>query len=309
MTTAENEMFEQVAAELDADVLLINADIFPNLDADLVKMVCSRSRRSNVIVVLVTSGGLPDVAYRVGRCLQENYAHLTIVIAGWCKSAGTIMCAGADVLAFGVHGELGPIDVQLRREDEIGERDSGLSVESAFESLQGASFKLFENCMLDIKDHSFGAITFKTAAEIASNMAVGMVAPIFAQLDPIKIGEIHRSVRIAEEYARRLAARSGNLNPNAINMLLRGYPDHGFVIDKLESKLLFRKVVEIDGKLKDLVDKLGNRAIIPTNEAVGGKGILEFLNHEQKTNQSKTPSRKSTAKSRTPSKKRAIRKK
>lgn len=278
-------LVQNACDEREADILFINEDIYPLLDKRVVARTLERERRKNVVLVLVTTGGHPDVAYRVARCLQDRYDKFSIVISGWCKSAGTILCTGGHEIIFGEHGELGPIDVQIRREDEIGERDSGLSVEAAFESLYRASFRLFENCMMDIKDHSYGSITFKTAAEIASNMAVGMVSPIFAQLDPIKIGETFRSVRIAEEYARRLALESKNLRKtpeyDAISMLVRGYPEHGFVIDRKEAESLFENVSELDGALRDLVNYLGDSAIFPVRPE--DTGIAEYLDVETET--------------------------
>jgi len=280
------EAVEAAAVEGDADLILLNSDLFPPLDYNLVTKICARKRRKNVIVILSSNGGFAEVAYRIARALQTNYTQVTVVIAGWCKSAGTIFCTGAHKIVFGVHGELGPIDVQIRREDEIGERDSGLSVDAAFESLSRATFKLFETFMFDIKEHSFGSITFKTAADIASSMAVGLVSPIFGQLDPIKIGETHRSVRIAEEYARRLAKGSRNLKSregtsDAIEMLLRGYPAHGFVIDKAEAVALFERIEDINGKLAELVELLGASATTPVESRQGSNtGIAEFINAE-----------------------------
>lgn len=281
------EVVERLAKERDADVILLNGEMYPPLDLKFIKALELRKKRPNVILIYVTPGGMPDVSYRIGRCLQNNYKHVSIVISGWCKSAGTILCTGAHELIFSVHGELGPIDVQIRREDELGERDSGLSIESAFDSLYKATFKLFEDCMLEIKDHSYGSITFRTAAEIASNMAVGMVSPIFSQLDPIKIGETHRSVRISEEYAKRLAMISRNLRAtadfNPINMLLRGYPAHGFVIDRQEAEMIFRNVSKASGNLKQLVENLGDRALYPVTEESGTGPIMEYLNDEPTT--------------------------
>ena len=43
-----------------------------------------------------------------------------------CKSAGTILALGADVIIMSQYAELGPIDVQLQKEDEVGESTSGL---------------------------------------------------------------------------------------------------------------------------------------------------------------------------------------
>jgi hypothetical protein len=279
------ELATAAATEADADILIINSDMSPPADVDVVSKICSRRRRENVVVILVSSGGAADVAYRIARALQNNYKQVSIVISGWCKSAGTILCTCAHQVIFGPHGELGPIDVQIRREDEIGERDSGLSVDAAFDSLSRATFRLFETFMLDIKDHSYGSITFRTAAEIASSMAVGLVSPIFGQLDPIKIGETHRSVRIAEEYARRLAVQSRNLRRvdgtfDAVDVLLKGYPSHSFVIDYREAQALFERVEQLDGELAKLVTFLGELAMTPQDIKSGQTPVMEFLNDE-----------------------------
>ena len=44
----------------------------------------------------------------------------------------------------------------------------------------------------------------------------------------------------------------------AIEKLVTGYPDHGFIIDREEAQTLFYNVEEPDGALKVLSDKLGN---------------------------------------------------
>jgi ClpP class serine protease len=40
-------------------------------------------------------------------------------VSGYCKSAGTLIALGANELAFGEHGELGPLDVQIAKRDEV----------------------------------------------------------------------------------------------------------------------------------------------------------------------------------------------
>lgn len=100
-------------------------------------------------------------------------------------------------------------------------------------------------------------------------------------------GETHRSVRISEEYAKRLAMISRNLRAtadfNPINMLLRGYPAHGFVIDRQEAEMIFRNVSKASGNLKQLVENLGDRALYPVTEESGTGPIMEYLNDEPTT--------------------------
>lgn len=284
-----------VADEYDADIILINAPIDGTLDTDVIKMVTSRKRRKNAIVIIVTEGGSADSAFRIARCFQACYDRFTAVAAGWCKSAGTLIAIGAADLAIGDLGELGPLDVQLAKPDELGLIASGLTVDSSFRSLQAAAFQMFESFLLDTYQKSGGRITTKTAAELAVTMTIGLFSPIFEQMDPLKIGEDYRSTRIAEEYALRLNAHSQNLSAvpgvDPIDALVRGYPSHGFVIDRTEAKTLFRRAVPLDGPLLELVNALGGVAIVPRTTANAQTPILNYLNKEVKNeNEVKTGS-------------------
>jgi hypothetical protein len=90
----------------------------------------------------------PGARWRRGR-IQGRH-----VVSGWCKSAGTLFCIAANHLIIADTGELGPLDVQIAKSDEIWERSSGLVVESAFEKLQQESFKLFFNYLMEIKEQA-----------------------------------------------------------------------------------------------------------------------------------------------------------
>ena len=54
------------------------------------------------------------------------------MIAGACKSAATLFAIGAKELIFCPFGELGPLDIQFRKEDKIMEYRSGLDINEAF---------------------------------------------------------------------------------------------------------------------------------------------------------------------------------
>ena len=226
-----------------------------------------RNRRRSVLVILITWGGDAHVAYKMGRCLQRRYQEVRIFVAGSCKSAGTLLAISGHQLIVDDDGELGPIDVQQMRQDELWERASGLIESTAMESLGQVSWDLFERLVTEIKDMSFGRITFKTAAEAAAPIVSGMLSPIFAQIDPLKVGETARALQIASKYAELLDKTSQNLRREllAIDKLATGYPDHGFIIDREEAETLFRNVSGPDDLLQSLSDSLGsldpNRAV------------------------------------------------
>lgn len=257
------------AVELGADIILLNAPMAPGVDKQLKAALKTRTaKRQKAVVILVTAGGSADVAYRAGRALQIAYSgNITACVAGWCKSAGTLLAIGAKELIVGPDGELGPLDVQLVKKDAIGDRDSGLIMNAALENLRGEAFKFFEQYMIDIIAHSQSAVTFRTAAEIAADLTAGLMAPVFDKIDPARLGADARAMSIGGEYAKRLNMVANNLRgSDALNMILNGYPTHSFVIDIIEASMLFTRVNPLAGTLSTLVDLLGNDALIPVDQ-------------------------------------------
>jgi len=199
-----------------------------------------------------------------------------------------LICIGAHELLIGDLGELGPLDVQLTKPDELGLRSSGLTIDSSFRSLQTVAFGMFETFMLDFIRRSGGVITTKTAAELSATLTTGLLAPIFGQMDPMKIGEDFRSTRIADEYAVRLNAHTHNVTQDdgvdGIEALVRGYPSHGFVIDRTEAEELFENVGPIEGSLKELVDLLGPDAAVPRSLSRSETPLVLYLSKEADEN-------------------------
>lgn len=127
--------------------------------------------------MLVTTGGDPDAAYRIARCLQTNYERFLLYVSDYCKSAGTIIALGAHELVMSDHGELGPLDVQMFKKDEIWERQSELTVMDALSALQDNALKAFEQFFLHTKGKIGGSITLRTASQIATEMTTGLLTP------------------------------------------------------------------------------------------------------------------------------------
>jgi Serine dehydrogenase proteinase len=64
-------------------------------------------------LVLATKGGAVTIARRIAMLLREFTARLTIVVPHEARSAGTLLCLGADDLVLGPLAELSPIDANL----------------------------------------------------------------------------------------------------------------------------------------------------------------------------------------------------
>jgi len=183
------------------------------------------------------------------------------VIPSYCKSAGTLFALGATELVMSDIGELGPLDIQLPRKDELGESYSGLTLFSALDALQEYVFNVFESYFLRLRGRSGFQISMRSCFDVAERIAIGLFAPVYSQIDPMRIGEMARATRIAQEYGQRLATRYGSVDSDSLARLLYGYPEHGFVIDRLEAKELFLsvrepnehelKLIEVFGKLRE----------------------------------------------------------
>lgn len=247
-----------VADDLDADVIHFIGPVERHADRWLIDACIARRRRKNALFVLVTLGGDADAAYRIARCLQDKYEKFTLYVPGICKSAGTLIAIAAHELVLSDHGELGPLDVQMSKKDELWELQSGLTVMDALTDLKKNAFSSFEEFFLAIKGKSGGDITLRTATEIATNLTNGMFSPLFSQIDPIHIGEAARAMSIAGYYGKRLLEHGNNIDRDSLDFIMSAYPSHGFVIDRQEAENLFEVVREPSSNEISLTKMLGS---------------------------------------------------
>lgn len=278
---ALKEAANRIAKSIDSDLLIFNYEVLSPVDFSFMVTVSNRSRRKNVVLFLITEGGSADSAFRMMRALQSNYERITIVVPGWCKSAGTLMCVGAHELQMQGLGEMGPLDVQIVKADEMDEQKSGLAAEAAFEKLQQESFKFFMGFVRDLGASEY-RVTLRTAFDIATKMTVGVVTPIFDKLEPVTIGEDYRSNKLAMAYAERLDAHSKNLKRgrdfDALEVLLSNYQSHGFAIDCKEAKDLFKNVNPISPDFIEVLKFLGTDSYAPRSRRQEQTPRMEFLN-------------------------------
>ena len=128
---------------IDADVYLYNGPIARGHDLQCIEAVAKHVAREAALLILVTGGGDPDAAYKMSRYLQDRYGKFTVLVSGFCKSAGTLVALGAHELAFMPFGELGPLDIQLGRVDRFDAPQSGLAIQEALDTLEGRACNTF----------------------------------------------------------------------------------------------------------------------------------------------------------------------
>lgn len=264
-----------ISEQQKADIYLIGGGLYYPLDDEVAQSITANKQKENALLILTTWGGNADVAFRIARCFQAKYEAFIVFVPNRCKSAGTLLAIGATELIMADSAELGPLDVQLVKPDELGAIFSGSVPIQALQFLQIHSYELYHHFLMEVIERSKGTITTKTASEIATRMATGLFQHIYSQLDPLKLGEYHRDMLVAEEYGKRLNLHSNNLKgPEVIQKLSHEYPSHSFVIDKKEVQSLFRKVSDPNNDEQELINYL-----MPVIEELlaNARGVIKSL--------------------------------
>jgi hypothetical protein len=163
-------------------------------------------------------------------------------------------------------GELGPLDVQVLKKDELFERRSGLLTTYALKELKDTSFELFEHFMLNIKRRG-GAISFKMASEIAGKITADIMDNVYEQVNVEAIGEDTRNLKVASEYCSRLDRRFQNIKMRGIESLVHGYVSHDFVIDFEDAQTLFKRVERPTASLQRMLSSNLDDMVVPRKSA------------------------------------------
>lgn len=230
------------------DIITYSGEI--NMDG--YQSVCSalENRKSDkALLVLCTPGGDPHAGFRIARALQHNFSSFDALVPRYCKSAGTLLVVGASTLYLGDMSELGPLDIQVRKSDEIIGRNSGLDILQAVSYLQNHAMGAFRSHLVELTQ---AGLSTRVASDICTKLTTGLFEPIFAQIDPMKLAEMQRATEIAFAYGQRLNEKSNNLRSAGLARLVTGYPSHGFVIDRKEARTIFINVHQPTGLLAQL---------------------------------------------------------
>lgn len=270
----------EVQAELDTDIYVYFGPIRRSLEVRLTQHVRGlKVKRPNALLILATLGGSPDSAFRISRCLQAQYKDGTfrLYVDSICKSAGTMVALGANELIMSDGAELGPLDIQLSKPDELDERMSGLTPTQSLATLRTEVFNSFEDFFLNLRFRSGLQITTRTAAEVATKLAVGLFEPIYGQIDPISLGENQRAMLIAENYGSRLTEHGGNVLAGGVDRLIADYPSHEFVIERSEARECFKAVrgpTVAEKNLAGVLATLSENAIVHESDPI--VALLDF---------------------------------
>lgn len=232
-----------LAEKLNADVILCSGGMNHMSDFAILKLLREMpNRRANLFLIIATFGGMPEVGYRIARYIRlfykNKHSKLYLCIPYWCMSAGSLLAIAADELIITDEGQLGPIDIQVRRREEVGEYGSGLTSLKALDALREESWNIIAATFTKLRDEY--DLSTKQAMELATNVSIGLLRPLYEQVDPQRVAENQRAVSIMSHYANRLA--TDNVKQGTISTMVGSYPTHDFVIDREEVRTLFNEV-------------------------------------------------------------------
>ena len=223
----------------DTNIIEFSGPIFPGIAEQWREFLDKiENKKENVLVLFCTCGGSPDEAFRMMRLLQYRYKTIEVAIFGECYSAGTLFALGANKIHMTDNAQLGPLDVQISKEDDLA-RMSGECYRQALRNMSTTAALIFLDHLLAIKTNRTIPISTATASRAATEITIGLISPITSQIEPAKLGEILRAQNIGASYGCRLMkAYSQEKARYIVNQLAGGYPSHSTVIDFLEAKKL-----------------------------------------------------------------------
>ena len=211
-----SQIFSKHPISTNYNILIIHDEgLMIRSDIDKIyRAVTTFEKGKPILLVLYSTGGHIGPAYLIGKlCREYAVGKLVIVVPRQAKSAATLLCCAADELHMGSLSEIGPIDPQI---DNL----PALGLKSSVEHLSEM-----------VKDYP-----------AASNMFAKYLS---ASLPLINLGYYERVAESAMQYATRLLEPHKQelvSTPEEIaKSLVYSYKDHGFVIDKNESQIIFGK--------------------------------------------------------------------
>ncbi|MEM8637915.1 MAG: ATP-dependent Clp protease proteolytic subunit [Cyanobacteria bacterium P01_G01_bin.54] len=260
-----HELLRQLSNSQKADLFLFSHDISEGTADEIIQIVkAQEEKKENAILFLTTNGGDPDAAFRIARYFKRTYEKFYVYVFGYCKSAGTLIVLGANSIVMSDFGELGPLDLQIYKDDDI-QRGSVLDIQQALDVIGAKGIEFFGYYIEEIVATGYEVITTRAAIDIASTIAVGLLSPISSPINPLKLGEMNRLAKVAAEYGERLSLEEPDL-VEAIASLIHDYPSHSFVIDFEEATIIFGERVKYANDLELLLE---NFLLLDVRESVG----------------------------------------
>lgn len=194
---------------------------------------------SRLDIIIDSLGGDIDAAYKLVQLIRARYSKIGVYVPRFAKSAATFLCITADEIIMCRTAELGPLDAQVQ---DPRDPDSFISALDSFKTLD--AIREYAIQTLDMSVHLIlqrrrkNPLPIYQTIELASDFVGKILAPLFAQIDPLILGRHRRVLDIAKQYTIRVLSEYGLYNGDVerfAERLIYNYPSHSFVIDYHEA--------------------------------------------------------------------------
>jgi hypothetical protein len=230
-------------------------DTFSEINDDLVDAVVAGMpglKGKKIAILLDSPGGYAKAAFLVARTLRTFCGGFTVIVPDKAKSAATLLAIGSDEIVLSQHGELGPLDAQIF-ESEREAPMSALDEVQALERLHTFWLESVDRAMMMLVGRTGKKV--ETLLPMVLESVGNMMRPLLESIDVVHYTQMSRSLKVGEEYAKRLLSRVADPEKTARN-LVHGYPDHSFSIDLAEAKGLGLKVKAASEDQETIFDQI-----------------------------------------------------
>jgi hypothetical protein len=194
-----------------------------------------------ISLILHTLGGNTMAAWNMVNMLRMFRDELEIIVPARARSAGTLMCLGADLLLMTKQATLGPIDPSLT--GPLNPAIPGASPDSrapvSVEAVRG---------YIEMAKQDFGVKTGTDMAQVLMNLS--------EKVHPLVLGSIFRSRSQIQTLARELLktqVKDAAKTKRIIDFLCSESGSHDYTINRREAKHLGLNVEIPSQKLYDLL--------------------------------------------------------
>ncbi len=215
---------------------------------DELKNIQDVGKKQDVYVIINSFGGTPEGAYKIIKQIRQSFDKVLGIIPLCANSAATLISLGFDKIYFSRLGEMSPLDMQILKKSE-GDKPvhrSALDHTSAIKEILNLAFDTYNIHYKNLPD-----LKEVDKIKLASDYSSKMVEALLNQVNPLELGNVARSNKVALDYGKRILIRYKKWKEEDAEKFMQNvihyYPSHSSIIDEEElKKLKFSDVETID---------------------------------------------------------------
>lgn len=191
-------------------------------------------------VILDSTGGPLDTAFRTALYLSRYAANLNIYVPRKAKSASTLIAVAGSSIVMSPFGELGPLDTQIRDPRNPTDYISALDCYQSVDYVREFGFATLSQALKQLAAVTQGKLLLTDSLDAAAQFAIGSITPMLSQTRSLDFGAWGRSLKMGQRYAQILISRAAELEQGKAETiaerLVYGYTHHFFPIDVIEAR-------------------------------------------------------------------------